>query len=40
MAVLSESKAKTLPLNEFMARFIKGIRVKKSYEEARKQKKA
>jgi hypothetical protein len=39
MAHLSESKAKTLPLNAFMAQFMK-LRVKKSYEEAKKQKKA
>jgi hypothetical protein len=37
MAHLSESKAKTLPLNQFMAQFIK-LRTKKSYEEARKKK--
>ena len=38
MAHLSESKAKTLPLNEFMAQFLKGIRIKKTYAEAKKKK--
>jgi hypothetical protein len=40
VANLSEAKSKTIPLNEFMARFVKGLRIKKSYEEAKKQKKA
>jgi hypothetical protein len=40
MANLSEAKSKTVPLNEFMARYVKGLRVKKTYAEARKQKKA
>jgi len=40
MAHLSESKSKTMPLNAFMAQFVKNLRVKKSYEEAKKQKKA
>jgi hypothetical protein len=40
MAYLSESKTKTLPLNQFMAQFIKGLKPRKSYEEAKKQKKA
>jgi hypothetical protein len=39
MATLSEAKSKTLPLNVFMAQFMK-LRLKKSYEEAKKQKKA
>jgi hypothetical protein len=39
VANLSEAKSKTVPLNEFMARFMK-LRLKKSYEEAKKQKKA
>lgn len=39
MAYLSEAKTKTLPLNEFMAKFIK-LRTKKSASEALRDAKA
>jgi exonuclease VII small subunit len=34
MAYLSESKSKAMPLNEFMAQYIKGLKLKKRASEA------
>jgi len=38
MANLSESKAKTLPLNQFMAQFLRGLKPRKSYADEKKKK--